>query len=232
MKRLWQFIALNIVLAALCIPLLYYRVGPIGAAAFLGAWPAFIIAIYDRFVNSPILELVFDINKPFLHRPSLEMLPKGTTWNFLRVLVRNTGFSVARNCTAELRIIKWPKNGNQDCPAPADEPKGLKWAGSNPRELRSIPARRGEAILDVLLNDTGISSQARTWHMADTCGPLIAWAATHDVYALGPLKRAQDAFCQGDYEVDITIFPENGTPKSKKYKLHVDTNWSNVHLAD
>ena len=232
MKRLWQFIVLNVVLAASCIPLLYYGVGPIGAAAFLGAWPAFIIAIYDRFVNVPVLEIVFDIDKPFIHRPSFKMLPRGTTWNFLRVLVRNTGFSVARNCTAELRIMKRPQKGDQDCPAPADDPKGLKWAGSNPRELRSIPARRGEAILDVLLDDTTIPTQNRTWHMAATWGPLIAWAATHSVYTYGPLQRAQDAFCQGDYEVDITIFPENGAPKSRRYTLHVDTNWSNVHLAD
>jgi hypothetical protein len=74
MKRLWQFIGLNIVLAGLCIPLLYCFVGPIAAAAFLGAWPAFIIAVYDRFVNVPTLELAFDLNNPFTHRPTLTML--------------------------------------------------------------------------------------------------------------------------------------------------------------
>jgi len=228
MMRLWQFIGVGIGLAIIIIVVLYRFTQPIFVAAFLGAWPAFVIALYDRFVNVPLIAF----ERHTVQKISLQVVDRGgVIWNFLRLNIKNSGFAPAKNCTAELRILRRPQQNSQSCPAPFDEPKGLKWAGSNPREARTIPSRKGSAILDVLLDDTSLVPSARGWHGASDWGSLTLWAATHDVYIMSPSQRAQDAFCQGDYEVEITIFPENGAPKSETFRLHIDSIWDMTSLT-
>jgi len=229
MKRLWQFVGIGTLLAVIIIVVLYRYTQPIFIAAFLGAWPAFVIALYDRFVNVPLISF----EKHTIQKNSLQVVDRGgVTWNFLRLTIRNSGFAPAKNCTAELRILGRPQRNNLHCPAPFDEPKGLKWSGSNPKEPRTIPSRKGSVILDVFLDDASLMSATRsTWHGASEWGPLTLWAATHDVYVMSPGQRAQDAFCQGDYKVEITIFPENGAPKSETFTLHVDSVWDRTSLG-
>ena len=229
MKRLWLFVGIGTGLAVAIIVVLYYFTEKIYLAAFLGAWPAFVIALYDRFVNGPTIS--FD--KKSVRKDSLQVVDRGgVTWKFLRLSIKNSGFAPAQNCTAELKVLKRPKRNGQSCPAPFDEPKGLIWSGSNPRETRTIPSRKGSAIIDVLLDDTSLTPAVRlTWHGATDWGPLSLWAATHDVYSMSPGRRAQDAFCQGDYEIEITVFPENGSPKSERLKLHIDPDWDRTSLT-
>lgn len=188
MKRLWQFVAIGSILAIIIILLLYYFTQPIFIAAFLGAWPAFIIALYDRFVNVPLIS--FD--KKNIRKDSLEVINRnGVIWNFLRLSVNNSGFAPAKNCTAELKVLRRPKRNGRNCPAPFDEPKGLKWSGSNPKETRTIPSRKGSAIIDVLLDDTSITPETRlTWYGAKEWGPLTLWVATNDVYIASPIKKS------------------------------------------
>ena len=57
MKRLWQFVVLGSLLALIIILLLNRLNQPILLAAFIGAWPALVIALYDRFVNAPIISI-------------------------------------------------------------------------------------------------------------------------------------------------------------------------------
>jgi hypothetical protein len=229
MKRLWLYVGIGSGLAIAVIVLLYYFTQPIFIAAFLGAWPAFIIALYDRFVNVPLIS--FD--KKSIRKDSLQVIDRGgVVWNFLKLPINNSGFAPARNCRAEIRVLSRPRQNDQNCPAPYDEPKGLKWSGSNPRESYTIPSRRGSAIIDLLIDDTSITPVNRSsWHGASNWGPLTLWAGTHEVFAMSPLSRAQDAFCQGNYEIEVTIFPENGAPKSAKFKLYVDALWGKTSLT-
>lgn len=229
MKRLWQFVGIGTGLAVTIILVLYYFTEPIFVAAFLGAWPAFVIAYYDRFVNVPLIS--FD--KKGIRKDSLQVIDRGgVIWTFLRLPVNNSGFAPARNCTAELKVLRRPQQNNYSCPAPFDEPKALKWSGRNPRESHTIPSRRGSAIIDILVDDTSIAPANRsTWHGAKDWGPLTLWAGTHEVFAMSPATRAQDAFCQGNYEIEVTIFPENGAPKSEIFKLYVDALWGKTSLT-
>ncbi len=55
MKRLRLFIGIGIILPIAVIVVFYYRTEPIYVAAFLGAWPAFAIALYNGFVNVPLV---------------------------------------------------------------------------------------------------------------------------------------------------------------------------------
>ena len=56
-------------------------------------------------------------------------------------------------------------------------------------------------------------------------------AGTNEVFAMSPATRFQDAFCQGDYEIEVTVFPENGAPKTETFNLHVDSNWGSTSLT-
>jgi len=228
MKRLWQSLVIGTGLAIVVIVVLYRFTEPIYVAAFLGAWPAFVIALYDRFVNVALV--TFD--KKSIRKDSLQVVDRGgVTWSFLRLPVKNSGFAPARNCTAELRVLRRPQRNGQSCAAPSVETKDLKWSASNPRESRTIPSRRGSAIIDVLIDDTSITPTARSWHGANDWGPLTLWAGTHEVFSMSPSRRAQDAFCQGDYEIEVTIFPENGAPKPETFTLHVGSDWDSTSLT-
>lgn len=115
MKRLWQFIGIGSGLAITIIVVLYYFTEPIYVAAFLGAWPVFVIALYDRFVNVPIISF----QKHSVQKNSLQVVDRGgVTWNFLRLPAKNSGFAPARSCTAELRVLRRPQRNGQGCPAP------------------------------------------------------------------------------------------------------------------
>lgn len=228
MKRLWQFFGIVIGLAIVVIVVLYYFTEPIFIAAFLGAWPALSIALYDRFVNVALLS--FDKNH--ISKDSLQVIDKGgVTWGFIRLPIKNSGFAPARNCTAELKVSRRGQQNGQDCPVPSFETKRLAWSASNHEESRTIPPRRGSAIIDVLIDDTSIRQTASLWYGSAEWGPLTIWAGTPEVFAMSPGKRAQDAFCQGDYEIEVTVFPENGAPKSHTFKLHVASDWNMTSLA-
>jgi hypothetical protein len=209
------------------------NLAPLFVSALLGAWPAAAISVYDRIVNVPLLDIYFDSQNVHVHKPSLQVVDRGgTIWNHLRVEVKNSGFAPARDCRAELRVVKRPTLSGQMCPAPSNEPKRIIWSGYYSGEPQTIPSRRGKALLEVLLNDTGIPQKTRMiWHDAKTWGPVIAWVATYDVIKLGPQLRLQDAFCAGTYQIEIDVFPENGTPKGKVYCLQVNSDWDKVSLA-
>jgi len=221
---------LGSLLAVAIILILYFLARePIFIAAFLGAWPAFVVALYQLYVNVPIIEIDSKPEKSTL--PVIDR--KGVVWSFLRLSIKNSGFAAVKNCTAELSVISRPQQGDRVCYAPSDEPKGLKWSGWGIREPRTIAPRKGRVFLDVLIDDTSVPSKDRySWHEANIWGPLTVWAATPEANAAGPGYRFQDAFCLGDYEIEITILPENGSPKSASFTLHVDSNWENTQLVE
>lgn len=233
MKRIWQYVGINTLIAVLCIPALYFSIGDIGIAAFLGAWPAFIIATYDRFVNRPDLSFSYNNKNTIMYKPELQRIDKnGHIWHYLRIVVKNSGMSMAKNCTAELRVKKYPTKDGLICSAPANEPKALLWAGVDD-ESRNIPARKGEATLNVLVEDTYVNEQLRMkWADAEKWGPLRLWVANRFVCnVMIPEHRLQDAFCEGDYNIEIIVFPENGKPASQSFKLHIAHEWIDTTLA-
>lgn len=229
MRRFWLFIGIGVVLPIVVILVLYRFTEPIYVAAFLGAWPVSAIAFYNHFVNVSLV--TFD--RRSVWKDSLQMINRGgVTWNFLRLPVENSGFAPARNCTAELRVLRRPGQANQSCPAPSAESKALTWVAPRLEDRHTIPSRGGTAALAIVIDDTSVASTTRSsWHAANAWGPLTLWAGTNEVFAMSPATRAQDAFCQGDYEIEVAVFPENGAPKAETFKLHVDSNWCSVSLT-
>lgn len=233
MKRFWLFIVIVIVLPILVLVFaVLYRFTepiPIFVAGFLGAWPVAAIAVYDHFVNVSLVTC----DKRSIWKDSLQVIDRGgVTWHYLRLPVKNSGFAPARNCTAELKVLRRPQKNGEPCPAPSTETKALTWVAPRREDIHTIPSRRGTAALAIMIDDTSIGPQARSiWDRAKDWGPLTLWAGTNEVFAMSPAQRAQDAFCQGDYKIEVTVFPENGAPKSDTFELHVDSDWSETSLT-
>jgi len=227
-KRFRLFMIIGVALPIVIIFVLHRFTEPIYVAAFLGAWPVSAVAFYDHFVN--VSAVKFD--KQRVWKDSLQMINRGgVTWNFLRLPVENSGFAPAKNCTAELEVTKRPGQASQNCPAPSAEPKALTWVSPKLEDKHTIPSRRGTAALAIVIDDTSVPSTARSWHAVNDWGPLTLWAGTTEVFAMPPATRTQDAFCQGDYEIKVTVFPENGSPKNETFKLHVDSVWNRTSLT-
>lgn len=213
----------------LVVAVLYHFTEPIYVAAFLGAWPVSAIAFYDHFVNVSLVAC----DKRGIWEDSLRMIDReGVTWRFVRLPVKNSGFAPARNCTAELTVLSRPQKNGQSCPAPSSETKALTWVAPRREDRHTIPSREGTAALAIVIDDTSVTNATRSsWHAANAWGPLAVWAGTNEVFAMPPATRAQDAFCQGDYKIKVTVYPENGAPKSDTFKLHVDSDWSKTSLS-
>ncbi len=231
MKRFWLFVVIGIVLPilVLVVAVLYHFTEPIYVAAFLGAWPVSAIAVYDRFVNVSLVS--FD--KKGYWKDSYRVLNRGgATWRYLRLPVKNFGFAPAINCTVTLRVLKRPQKNGENCPAPSAETKALTWIAPRVEDRHTIPPRRGTATLAVVIDDTSVTNEARSGLVESEWGPLTVWAGTNEVVVtMSPITRGDDAFCKGDYDIKITVFPENGSPKSEKFKLHVDSDWNKTSLT-
>lgn len=229
MKRLRLFIESGIILPFVVIVALYLYTEPIYAAALLGAWPVSAIAFYDRFVNVSLVS--FD--KKGTWQDSYRVLKReGVTWQYLRLPVKNSGFAPARNCTVALKVLKRPQKNGENCPAPSAETKALTWIAPRVEDRHTIPPRGGTATLAVVIDDTSVTSEARSKLADNKWGPLTVWAGTNEVVVtMSPATRGNDAFCKGDYDIEVTVFPENGAPKSETFKLHVDSDWCKTSLT-
>jgi hypothetical protein len=129
-------------------------------------------------------------------------------------------------------VTKRPQKDGDSCLTPSTELKALTWVAPEVKYRHTIPSRRGTATLAIVIDDTSIDCRVRSsWHAANNWGPLILWAGTNEVFTMSPTNRKQDAFCQGDYEIEVTIFPENGAPKTETFKLHVDPDWKRTSLT-
>ncbi|MBI4266866.1 MAG: hypothetical protein HY668_00665 [Chloroflexi bacterium] len=236
MKRFWLFIGIGIVieivLLIVVIAVLNLPINQIYVAAFLGAWPVAAIAFYDRFVNVSLVS--FD-KKGWWKDSPLVINRGGVTWHYLRLPVKNSGFAPARNCTVELRVLERPQKNGESCPSPSLEPKALIWVAPRVEDRHTIPPRRGTAWLAIVIDDKSIAREARSGAVDNKVykkwGPLTVWAGTNEVFTMSPATRAQDAFRKGDYKIELTVFPENGDPKTEIFKLHVDSDWNKTCLT-
>ena len=204
------------------------------------------ILFWDKWVAKPSLKILYDPNKADLHKPYQHMPYRdkwttdtgeafATVWDnlkFLRVEVTNDGSATAKNCWGVMEVIGRP----DDCPVPSDEPKGLFWAGRDPKQPTDI-AVKGRAILNVLCSyehfriDIWGGEEGSRERKSDKWGALKAWATTHDVFTWGPKLRWQDAFCRGEYIVKLLIYAENADPKEGNFKLKIGDSWDDIDIG-
>lgn len=165
------FVALASLLGLAAI--LGWLINPLLAAAAIGATPVALLAIHQRFVNVPLLELVYDEGENDVHYPELKFyehqdtpvrnvgvvpVPVGfRVVKFVRLVVQNNGAAVATNCLGWVRIAREtsqrPQLSGVKCPAPSAEKKRLNWAEAPHQThltaVRSVYASGGQEILNI-----------------------------------------------------------------------------------
>ena len=129
---------------------------------------------------------------------------------FVRIRVENCGKSVARRCKGKLEKVM---NEKEELLVQYD-PMTLHWVETDPRELplSTIDLAPGQGeFLDVIYTLNG---------------QQLAW-----IYSDILLRGMPKSFEQGKYILEITIYADNATPRSEKFKLiWGGANFTNISL--
>ena len=175
--------------------------------------------------------MVFEPNKPTQYKPRLTiLLPEGrgeSLTDFLRVKVRNYGFTVARKCVATLWVRAWPPELGE-LKAPTDEPKAPIWTERGPWDTVDTHPRGGEVMLDLLLDPLKITEADRKrWSEKP---PLVAWVGSPQFFRPWYPRIMQDGFFEDKYVIELTVFVENGRPCRKIFELVLTKNLPEAQL--
>jgi hypothetical protein len=210
----------------------------IALAALFPSWITLSAAAWEFFVHVPLLELRFDPENVDLYKPEFYVGELRKKWSFLRIEVVNNGGRAAVDCEAKIRF---PKAGRpvseegRECESPSKEFEtriGIAWAGSSPRFMTIPP--EGNAVANVMaMPEVAVHEGGIARSISDSWGKFVSWVTTLDVakdIEAGLFSRSQDGLCEATYGIELAVFPRNGFPIIKRYKMRVSMNWENVRL--
>ena len=164
------------------------------------------------------LDITIDPSQPSRYSPQLMVVtPVGSAKRkFCKVLVGNTGSSVAERCKATISLLKWSP---QDVRHFTENDLQLLW--ENGSLLQDIGALQGREFLHVVFSDERTTNDP---------GDYRAFLSTPDgIQQLSPL-RAQEAMGSGEFEVEITVVSIHGSSASKKLKVTTSPDWRDLRL--
>lgn len=182
----------------------------VGVALFAVFWPSI-----ARKWNKPKLIFEFDNKEPYCRRIPNILDPrtgKITPLNsyYVRLRIKNTGHSVARNCKGKLIAIAHKDLGTlrQDF-----DPVILRWVGNyNSSGVLDINAREYE-YLDIF----STNEQSDRFHIA---------AIDYNIPRGITLDPQRD-----DYFILVTVYAENAEPIDKVYKITNGTRFDDIRLS-
>lgn len=153
-----------------------------------------------KWYRKPILTIEFENKEPYCrHVPQTN----GSTAYFLRLRVKNTGKSMARDCEGKLvKILDVdPRYERSDF-----DPANLHWAGHGTNNAISIHKAAYE-YLDIV-------------HVRSDSSKIFL--KTNEVEPRGfPL-----AFPRQDYILDVVLFGKNTKPVEKFFKIHMEATFA------
>ena len=159
---------------------------------------------------APELELVDTALHP-IYGASTRIIRK-----YLRVLVKNTGGGVARNCKANLRLVRFESER-----APTDDSKALVWEG---RLLeRNIAAKGGSELLHVVFSDSSFDERSDNIHALVSKDENLYPQIRNVIWA-------QDAFGIGIFEVELTIMSEEGSSVKAMLRINVTKSFKELSM--
>lgn len=188
-------------------------IGTLGAvlvALFATFWPNI-----TRWWNRPKLMFEFDNNEPFCRKISNILDPKTGKISrlnsyYVRLRVKNTGHSIARDCKGKLVVIVHKDLGSlrQDF-----DPVVLRWVGNyNSSGVLDINSQEYE-YLDVF----SANENSDRFHIA-----AIDYSIPRGI-TMDPQRD--------DYFVLVTLHSENADPISRIYKIISGSNYDDVKLT-
>jgi hypothetical protein len=161
---------------------------------------ALFLNILLKWYRRPILTIEFENKEPFC-RHTLQT-DKSIAY-FLRLQVKNTGKSMARDCEGKLvKILDvYPRYERPDF-----DPTNLHWAGHGTNNAISIHKKAYE-YLDII-------------HVRNDVPDIFL--KTNEVEPRG----FSLAFPRQDYILDIVLYGKNTEPVEKFYKIHIEANFA------
>jgi len=195
---------------------------------------AVLYPLAERYYWIPELEILYDPKDLTTYRPSLDTVSECSTsqmWvrrEICRVAVRNKGKGTAKNCVAEIKLVKSMKG----CQAFSNEPKPLVWTrviGRSEHYFDPIDIARGQlATLEVVFAQQCLAVPfGGKCEIQPTSPQIRAWAGTPEAIAC-PKLRLQDGFCAGEFKVKVTIYSDNIEPISKDFLIKVGDSGLNI----
>ena len=144
-----------------------------------------------------------------------------TQRKFLRVQVKNEGKRIATNCKGSITLI----NCRNGCTGPSRDRKTLRWEPGVVQQ--TLPPKGGEEMLDVVFSDS-----TPFVHPGITCGvsqnpqgaTFHAYMSTTDSVGVFP-ARGGDAFCEGNFEIEILVRCDEGYHAAARFLVHVSSNY-------
>lgn len=176
----------------------------------IGTVGAVVVALFLAFLGSllrkyrkPKLKIEFDNKVPFCRHSRISNLPNQPEGYFLRLRVRNTGKSIARDCEGKLvRIL----DANTNRERTDFDPTNLHWTGHERKNTISIHKTAYE-YLDVV-------------YVRDDMPQILIY--TNEEQPRGFPFSLQ----RNNYILDIVFFGKNTEPVEKFFKLEVGAGFA------
>jgi hypothetical protein len=155
-------------------------------------------------------------------------MPFGNKRQFLKVIIRNTGWPIAENCEASLTL---EKTTNTIRP-PSTEARRLIW--DNNQEYRTIGARNGDAVLYIVFSDSSfVNPQANEVDILSDDKKTYAIVST--IRSFGNINASRIPFVQdsigiGDTNFKLVVKSLNRGYIEQRFKVHVTTNWHELSM--
>lgn len=185
-------------------------------------------SVWDRYVESPALEILHDPSDNVNYFPQLTIIsysPGGTNVNsrmirFLRVMIQNSGSRTAKRCLARLELIRHMTPGNHTL---SREAKTLCWV--EVPDLPNIPPKARFPL------NVSYSQQGLSYPFEGACSGFVrAMIFTKEAFNT-PQIRAQDALCDGEYLVKIMVYSDNAQPVEKRFVISVHADWDRLTMG-
>ena len=198
-------------------------------ATAIGSLSYVVVSIWDKYVVSTELEILYDPANHDLYDPTLTGLdPKSNQpseqFRSVRVLVRNRGRKASRGCVGYVELLR----RDPGCTMFSFGPKALGWV--NIADGKYIP-RGGFATLGIVLSfETPKTLDHPRCDKMKGNTILTAWAHTPEMSEMPREYRLQDAFCPGEFPLKLTVYSEDSSPVSRLFNLRVGTSWQDNQL--
>jgi hypothetical protein len=137
----------------------------------------------------------------------------------LKIAVENNGGGIAERCNATLRLLNYSPT---DASHPSKEPKNLLWETD---ELTQDIGINGFAILYVAISEARNRDYSKKKYPALLATPQTIRVKEHPFNI-----RAQDVLGEGDFYVEIAIFPKNSDFIKCVFRIHVTNDWHQLSM--
>ncbi len=141
---------------------------------------------------------------------------------YQKICIKNSG-GVARNCEAELRLIKWDNSAI----APSKESKSLVWWNSSRDNIllkQDISGKIGTKYLYVVFSEEIFANKSKD------SNDIYAFVSTEEELFPKDIRTRLNGFGIGNFIIEVTVTSEDGSIAKANFELHVDKDFRKLSM--